>query len=127
MYVLSICFTFGVNIAFNRVDPPLAVYMFFLTEENNWFYIGNMFYQFYVMAIIGIGAVLVEAVFILLTMFIRARFQFVRLVLQLIDNRTTSSTIFSNNKSGNNVSDKNEISKLEMINIAIELHTDVLM
>lgn len=120
MYVLSICFTFGVNIAFNRVDPPLAVYMFFLTEESNWFYIGNVLYQLYVMAIIGIGAVLVEAVFILFTMFIRARFQFVRLVLKLVDDKCTT------NSSSCSVPMKNEINKLELINIAIEVHSDVL-
>lgn len=109
MFGGAISFTFGINIIFNRIDPPLADYMFFLYDEDHpYFYIFNLIYQFYLMVIIGIGGVAMEGPFILLIMFFRARFNFLHKLLYLLSDRNC------------------KINQLYIINTLIKIHSDVL-
>lgn len=112
MFGVAIAFTFIMNIWFDMNSPPLADYLFFFNDETHpHFYIWNLLYQLYMMIIIGVAGVAIEGPFILMTMFFRARFKFIRRLADMLDN---------------SVSDRCNVNRLQLINTLIETHSDVL-
>lgn len=120
MFGVAISLTFGLNITFNWGTPPMADYMFFFSDTTHpYFYIANYFYQLYLFVIIAIGGVAVEGAFILLTLFIEARFTFTRRLIGLLD----SDGYEGGNGDGAAVE---KTDRLRLIDTMIDVHSDVL-
>lgn len=120
MFAIAISLTFGLNITFNWGTPPLADYMFFFNDTAHpSFYLANYGYQLYLFVIIAIGGVAVEGPFILLTLFVEARFLFVRRLASLLDD--------VNDDVGDGVRRAGlKSDRLRLIDTMIDVHSDVL-
>lgn len=120
MFGVAISLTFGLNITFNWGTPPMADYMFFFSDTTHpYFYIANYFYQLYLFVIIAIGGVAVEGAFILLTLFIEARFTFTRRLIGLLD-----SDGYEGGNGDGAAGEKTD--RLRLIDTMIDVHSDVL-
>lgn len=138
MFAVAITLTFGLNISFNWGQPPLADYVFFFADRaHRHFYLVNYVYQLYLFVIIAIGGVAVEGAFILLTLFIEARFVFVRRLVAMLDERRYDDAGYDVNRLGANdgmgapmaslsAAAATTSARLRLINTMIDVHSDVL-
>lgn len=120
MFGVAISLTFGLNITFNWGTPPLADYMFFFNDtQHPHFYIANYFYQLYMFVIIAVGGVAVEGAFILLTLFVEARFEFTSRLIGLLDDAGYE---------GDGAADvaPKRSARLRLIDTMIDVHSDLL-
>lgn len=100
---------FVFNLSFNRNDPPLEFYAVFIEKNKSFYYIGNFVYQLFLFFDLLLCAAAVESSFVMLTIFVTCRLNFVLELFQFIDDRK---------KCGDDV--------LGLINFTVNIHVDVL-
>lgn len=109
MYFTCITAMFVFNISFNRNDPPLEFYAVFIEKNKSFYYIGNFIYQLFLCFDLLLCAAAVESAFVMLTIFMTCRLNFILKLFSFIDNKK---------KSGDDI--------LELINLTANIHVDVL-
>lgn len=78
---------FVFNLSFNRKDPPLEFYAVFIEKNKSFYYIGNFIYQLFLFFDLLLCAAAVESSFILLTIFVTCRLNFISELFQFVDDR----------------------------------------
>lgn len=131
MFAVAITLTFGLNAAFSwGREPPLPDYVFFYAdrEAHPHFYVVNYVYQLYLFVVIAVGGVAVEGAFILLTLFIEARFVFVRRLVALLDERRYDDGAIGGSRDAPvaSLSATASGARLRLINTLIDVHSDAL-
>lgn len=100
---------FVYNVSFNRNDPPLEFYALFIDRRKSFYYIGNFVYQLFLFLDLLLCAAAVESAFVMLTIFVTCRLNFILKLFQFIDEKK---------QCGDGI--------LEWINFTAEIHVDVL-
>lgn len=109
LYFTCITVMFVYNLSFNRSDPPLEFYALFIDRSKSFYYIGNFIYQLVLFLDLLLCAAAVESAFVMLTIFVTCRLNFILKMFQFIDDRK---------EGGDGV--------LEWINFTAKIHVDVL-
>lgn len=109
LYFVCIAIMFFYNVSFNRNDPPLQFHAIFIDKTKSFYYIGNFVYQLFLFFDLLLCAAAVESTFVMLTVFVTCRLNFILELFQFIDDKK---------RSGDNV--------LGLINLTVDVHVDVL-
>lgn len=109
LYFMCITVMFVFNLSFDRIDPPLDFYAVFIGKNQSFYYIGNFIYQLFLFFDLLLCAAAVESAFVMSTIFVTCRLNFILELFQFIDDEK---------KSGHDV--------LGLINFTINIHVDVL-
>lgn len=112
MYFGCIAIIFAANLIFGREDPPLEFYALFMEKDKFYYYYGNLFYQLILFLMLLLCASAVESAFVMFTIFASARLKFIVKLLDML-----SAPDF----------ERGFISKIDLINIIIGLHSNVLL
>lgn len=102
---------FVFNLSFNRNDPPLEFHAIFIEKDVSFYYIGNFIYQLFLFLDLLLCAAAVESSFIMLTIFVTCRLNFILELFQFINDRRKNGGV-------------DDI--LGWINFTVRIHVDVL-